>query len=96
MNCPTCGHALQCILNRPGDESTAYHCLRCGTAVVDYGADWREITTPMLVQRCRMFADELGDQWYWRNHWTRLGIAEAIAPPTAPNPATTATEGQPT
>ncbi len=77
MACPTCYHPMQCL-----DHARAlFWCPRCGT-LLDRDTPI-SITTPMLVLRCRDFAERMPKEaafGRWSD-WHRLGIAEAIDVP---------------
>lgn len=73
MSCPTCDHTLAGIGNG------RFHCGRCGTLVAHPRCI---IAVPALVERCRQFAETLGDdEAAGRSEWRRLGIEEAIDVP---------------
>lgn len=90
MPCPTCDHTLEAL--GYCDGGTIYHCPRCGT--IQHGNQFVDapprIYVPKLVERCREFIAEVGDDKKHcrgffpidvKQHWHRLGIAESINKP---------------
>jgi hypothetical protein len=74
MACPTCEHTMQ---NLGVPEARYFWCPRCGTVRSVAPDGFENVSTPLLVGRCRRFEEECPPRRDW--HW--LGIEESIYRP---------------
>ncbi len=76
MSCPNCDHTMERI-NAVGSSSSWYWCPRCGTIREERTDYTTDVSTPKLVERCRVFEKLLGRSDYTKE-WHHIGIDESI------------------